>query len=272
MPPDVRWEEEPEDAEALSVSSQFPYLCGCKGSSCLAPNRLVGCSSCVSAVAVYGRTARPPKCFQFCTQSINPFSIRAIAVACTSAARQNELFSCGVDQQVLDCKICLLTVTHPQLHSAASLMKCILLSCARLGSTVMPRRFIDNIRPSSVPKTLTLYCEHVLTTENTTAGGSKEDDCMSDGGVEPSEAGSDSFFVADGYLSGGEGIAFDDDNDADCTTAMQLGAPSSVLQGKAAVEATAKSSHCGWAVLPVIAFCNSRVQNETEHARVCEVI
>lgn len=42
---------------------------------------------------------------------------------------------------------------------------------------------------------------------------------MSEGGVEPSEAGSDSFFVADGYLSGDEGIAFDDDED----TAMHLG-------------------------------------------------
>lgn len=77
---------------------------------------------------------------------------------------------------------------------------------------------------------------------------------MSDGGVEPSEAGSDSFFVADGYLSGAEGIDFDDDNDADCTTAMQLGAPSPVLHGKAAIKATATFSHCGWAVLPVIAF------------------
>lgn len=46
---------------------------------------------------------------------------------------------------------------------------------------------------------------------------------MSDGGVEPSEAGSDSFLVADGYLSDLEGIHAEEENASQEAAAVQMG-------------------------------------------------
>ena len=68
------------------------------------------------------------------------------------------------------------------------------------------------------------FSRSLILTPNLAGAVPQEDDCMSEGGVEPSEAGSDSFFVADGYLSGDDAAAFLDDDDAGGgAAAMQLG-------------------------------------------------
>lgn len=52
---------------------------------------------------------------------------------------------------------------------------------------------------------------------------------MSDGGIEYSEANSDSFLVADGYLSDLEGIHAEEENASQEAAALQMGNPSNLI-------------------------------------------